>query len=48
MEQKEKLQLVQKEIFQSREELSRHLSDLDKETFRLDSKKIALEEQTES
>ena len=45
--QKEKLQLVQKEIFQSREELSRHLSDLDKETFRLDSKKIALEEQTE-
>ena len=47
MEQKEKLQLVQKEIFQSREELSRHLSDLDKETFRLDSKKTALEEQTE-
>lgn len=47
MEQKEKLQLVQKEIFQSREDLSRHLSDLDKETFRLDSKKTALEEQTE-
>ena len=46
-EQKEKVQEEQKVIFEERETLSRHLSDLDKELFRLESKKSVMEEQTE-
>ena len=46
-EQKGTVQEAQKVTFEEREKLSRHLSDLDKELFRLDSKKNTLEEQTE-
>ena len=45
--QKETMQKEQNVIFEERETLSRHLADLDKELFRLESKKTALEEQTE-
>ena len=39
--------MCRKKFSRAGKKLSRHLSDLDKETFRLDSKKTALEEQTE-
>ena len=46
-EERETLNLRHKSFLQKREELSRHMADLDKEVFRLDSQKESLEASSE-